>query len=124
MKENENSGIPALEQPGTPQRKRGFAAMSPESRREVARRGGLASKASGRGNQFTPATASQAARKSAEVQGARERHPSKGYIVKKAPRGLSEGVSEEVAEYPTKGDLMKEIVVDSPTEPDVSRHIT
>lgn len=44
-------------------RARGFAALSPEARREAARRGGLAAHASGRAHEFTRDEARAAGRK-------------------------------------------------------------
>jgi len=57
--------IPATAPPEEQQQgsERGFAAMNPERRRELARRGGKASHAQGKGHQFTAEEASAAGKK-------------------------------------------------------------
>jgi len=46
--------------------KRGFAAMDPEKRRELARKGGRAAHEHGRAHEFTPEEAREAGRKGGE----------------------------------------------------------
>ena len=43
--------------------RRGFAAMTPAQRADIARRGGQAAQAAGTGHQWTPTTAAEAGRK-------------------------------------------------------------
>lgn len=51
--------------------RRGFAAMSPEKRRELSARGGRAVQAAGKGRQWTSETAASAGRKGGLAAGAR-----------------------------------------------------
>lgn len=53
---------------------RGFASMDPERQREIARQGGRASHASGRGHEFTPEEASAAGKKGGEVVSRNREH--------------------------------------------------
>lgn len=55
----------------TTEPKRGFAALSPERRREVASAGGKAAQASGRGHRFTPEEATAAGAKGGATLAAR-----------------------------------------------------
>jgi uncharacterized protein len=48
-------------------KKRGFAALSPEKQREIARLGGLAAHAQGRAHEFSPEEAREAGRKGGEA---------------------------------------------------------
>ena len=60
-------------QSGSGRPKRGFAAMGPEERREISRRGGTASHASGRGHEFNSAEAREAGRRGGEARWGRGR---------------------------------------------------
>jgi uncharacterized protein len=53
--------------------KRGFAAMDPEERRDISRRGGTASHASGRGHEFNTQEAREAGRRGGEARWGRGR---------------------------------------------------
>jgi general stress protein YciG len=53
--------------------RRGFAAMDPEERREISRRGGTASHASGRGHEFNSQEAREAGRRGGEARWGRGR---------------------------------------------------
>jgi general stress protein YciG len=55
----------------TPRRRGGFAALSPEERRAIGRRGAAALQASGRAHRWTPETASAAGRKGGIAKGRR-----------------------------------------------------
>lgn len=54
-------------------RRRGFAAMNPKERREIAKRGGEASHESGRGHEFTSEEAREAGRRGGEARWGRSR---------------------------------------------------
>lgn len=58
-------------------RKRGFAAISPERRREIASNGGKKSQASGKAHQFTSAEARVAGAKGGAVVAGRDGHMAK-----------------------------------------------
>jgi hypothetical protein len=60
-----------VEQPK--KRRSGFAAMTPERVREIARRGGKAAHAAGTAHEFTPDEAREAGRKGGKVYQARRR---------------------------------------------------
>lgn len=54
---------PTLPAPPRPKQRRGFAAMSPEKRREIASRGGKAAHEQGRGHEWDSEAARAAGRK-------------------------------------------------------------
>lgn len=58
------------------QKKRGFALLTPEQRRQIASNGGKASQQSGRGHRYTSETASVAGRKGGNVVSQNTRHMS------------------------------------------------
>lgn len=58
----------------TTEPKRGFAALSPERRREIAAAAGRASQASGRGHRFTPEEARSAGAKGGAIIAADSEH--------------------------------------------------
>jgi uncharacterized protein len=62
--------------------KRGFAAMTPERRAEIAKRGGESAHAMGRAHQFTSETARSAGRKGGESVASRP-----GYMAKIGRKG-------------------------------------
>ncbi len=55
-------------------KKRGFAALTPERRIEIARSGGLAAHAKGKGHKFTTEEAREAGRKGARIAHERQQH--------------------------------------------------
>lgn len=58
--------------------KRGFAAMKPEQRREISRRGGEASHQSGRGHEFSSEEAREAGRRGGEARWGRSQRADSG----------------------------------------------
>jgi general stress protein YciG len=57
----------AVDEPQAPKLPRGFAAMTPERRREVARRGGRAAHEQATAHEFSPAEAREAGRRGGEA---------------------------------------------------------
>lgn len=57
-----------------PKKPRGFACLTPERRREIARAGGRAAQASGRGHRYTADEARAAGKRGGAVIGARTEH--------------------------------------------------
>lgn len=60
--------MPNSNRPGESRAKRGFAAMDPEERRKISRRGGEASHRSGRGHEFNSEEAREAGRRGGEAR--------------------------------------------------------
>lgn len=54
-----------------PKKRQGFASMSPERRKEIASKGGLAAQATGKAHRWTPEEASLAGKKGGSVGGKR-----------------------------------------------------
>lgn len=65
--------MPSNQRPGEGRARRGFAAMDPEERRKISRRGGEASHQSGRGHEFTSEEAREAGRRGGEARWGRTR---------------------------------------------------
>ncbi len=59
-----------------PKSKRGFASISPERRREIARQGGKAAHAKGTAHRFTPEEAREAGRKGGKAAHAKRKPPA------------------------------------------------
>jgi general stress protein YciG len=68
----EGAGVSLPEKPEAPKRPRGLAAMAPERRREIARMGGRAVQAQGKGHTFTPEEAAAAGRKGGRASARRQ----------------------------------------------------